>query len=484
MTTFAGRYRLEELLGTGGMARVMAATDEVLGRRVAVKIVQPSLSADPVVRERLLREARAAASLSHPNAVAVYDTGEEDGTPYIVMELVDGPTLTEVLLERGPLSADEAVGIADDLLAALGAAHDRGLVHRDVKPGNVLLTPTAGAKLADFGIAKGLQEAAQSLTATGTVIGTPRYLAPEQASGEGATTRSDLYAVGVLLYEMLSGGAPFTKGTPVAVALAHQREAVPPLIDAVPGLAPWLAAIVHRALEKDPDRRFDSAAQMREALARPDAAQRTMAAPAPSGAAAATTQIVETAGSSAFVRAGTGARGPLVVAAAAVLVLVALGAFTMSQDDGSPAAGAQTDPPTEPASTPTPTALPTPTPVPTPTATPVPTEPPPTAEPTAQATRLAQTPEEFVAALARDPDLAGEKGEDLLDKFEELLEEDEAGEQSKKARELIKETEEYVEKGELRPEVGALAIEILEPLAAQEPQGRGRGGGRDDDDDD
>ena len=261
-----GRYELGPPLGTGGMSEVFEGYDSNLDRRVAVKFLKADV-ADPRARERFEREAQTAASFTHPNAVTVYDIGEAGNRPYIVMELVDGRNLAEVLAQTGPLSPRQATRITDQVLAALGAAHARGLVHRDVKPGNVLVTADGSAKLADFGIAKAVSDATGGLTMTGQVIGTPKYLAPEQAAGQTSTPRSDLYSTGVVLYEMLAGEPPFGGDTPVAVALAHQQAPVPPLGDRRSDIPPSLVATVDRALEKDPARRFPTAEAMRSALA-------------------------------------------------------------------------------------------------------------------------------------------------------------------------------------------------------------------------
>ena len=274
----ADRYELRHELGAGGMARVIAALDRTLGREVAVKLLHRDVLAQTGGRDRFLHEARAAASFSHPSAVAVYDTGTDGGIPYIVMELVDGPSLAGVLDERGALTPTEATAVASQLLAALGAAHRRGLVHRDVKPANVLVPgghiPTSAVdepsvKLADFGIAKGIEQAQSGLTATGQVLGTPKYVSPEQVGGEPATARSDVYSMGVVLYEMLAGQPPFTAETPLALALAHRSDPVPKLDRRVRGLDRGLAKVVHKALEKDPEQRFSNADEFRQALADP-----------------------------------------------------------------------------------------------------------------------------------------------------------------------------------------------------------------------
>ncbi len=266
MTVLADRYELQELLGSGGMARVHAAVDRRLGRRVAVKVVHEHLLGDGRSRQRLVREARSAASFHHPNSVAVFDVGEHERQPFIVMELIEGESLADRLEREGRLSATEAVRIGVGVLAALEAAHERGLVHRDIKPANVLLPQRGGVKLADFGIAKAMTETAGGLTAVGHVMGTPNYLSPEQAAGQAAVPASDLYALGVVLYECLAGQPPFTGENPLAVALAHQREPVPPLRRAAPDVPAELADLVERALAKDPGARFADAATMRRAL--------------------------------------------------------------------------------------------------------------------------------------------------------------------------------------------------------------------------
>jgi eukaryotic-like serine/threonine-protein kinase len=284
----ADRYELQELLGSGGMARVHAARDRRLGRRVAVKLVREDLVGDGRSRERLLREARSAASFHHPNSVAVFDVGEHDRQPFIVMELIDGESLADRLSREGRLRPAEVVGIGVGVLAALEAAHERGLVHRDIKPANVLLPQPGGVKLADFGIAKAVADTAGGLTAVGDVMGTPNYLSPEQAAGQSAVPASDLYALGVVLYECLAGRPPFSGENPLAVALAHQREPTPPLRRVAPDVPEDLAAVVEQALAKDLAVRFADAPAMRralEGLADPAAAPTVALAEAPAHAA-------------------------------------------------------------------------------------------------------------------------------------------------------------------------------------------------------
>jgi len=264
-TPLAGRYELGPLLGRGGMARVHAARDVVLDRPVAVKVLAEDV-VDQRGRERFVREARTAARFEHPNAIAVYDAGEADGVLYIVMELVEGRSLAERLAAEGPLPVDEAQRIIGRVLDALGAAHAVGVIHRDVKPGNVLLGAGGLVKLADFGIAKRLDQLDPDLTGTGQFVGTPRYLAPEQVVGDPVTPATDLYAAAVVLYEMLAGTPPFDAGTPLATAIAQRDETAPDVRDVRPDVPPALAAALVRAMAKRPQDRFPSAAAMRVGL--------------------------------------------------------------------------------------------------------------------------------------------------------------------------------------------------------------------------
>lgn len=266
MTLLADRYLLSTPLGSGGMAEVVAAHDQRLGRDVAIKLIRADLLADPTSRARLLREARAAAALHHPHAVTVHDVHDDSERPFVVMELVEGGSLADRLGEDGALEPEETLAIGVSLLEALGAAHAAGLVHRDVKPSNILFTRDGRVKLADFGIAKALAGTDPDLTGTGQIPGTPRYLAPELATGADASPASDLYAVGAVLYQCVTGEPPFVGPTPLSVVLAHQRDPVPSLRDVAPGVSTSLAATIQRALQKTPEARFASAEQMRDAL--------------------------------------------------------------------------------------------------------------------------------------------------------------------------------------------------------------------------
>lgn len=262
-TTLGGRYELLEVVGRGGMGEVWAARDLRLGRSVAVKLLSPTMASEPGVRERFDEEARSAASLSHPNVVLVFDSGEHEGTPYLVMELLPGRTLAdEVAL--GPLEPERVRRIGMEVLRALGASHGAGILHRDIKPGNVLLTADDTAKLGDFGIAKSTE--GLSLTSTGMIVGTAAYLAPERVAGQPATPQSDLYAVGVVLYEALSGRKPFQADTPIGLMRAVEAHQAVPLAETRPGLDSSLATTVERAMAKDPAARFTSAAAMASAL--------------------------------------------------------------------------------------------------------------------------------------------------------------------------------------------------------------------------
>lgn len=474
MTLLAGRYALQEVLGSGGMSRVHVATDQLLHRRVAVKLIREDLAADPVVRQRLLREARAAASFTHPNAVAVYDTGEQDGVPFIVMELVEGQTLADRLQVTGPMEVDEARRITGDVLLALEAAHERDLVHRDVKPANVLLPADgSGAKLADFGIAKEMRQAAEALTMTGQVLGTPRYLAPEQTAGHQATPQSDLYAVGVLCFEMLDGQAPFSGTNPIAVAMAHQTDDPPSLAERRPDVPAELAAAVHRALAKQPSERFASAAQMRAAILGGGQAMAGAATTQIVGAGAAPTEVIPAGTAAAAPRSSA----PAILAIVVALILLAVAGFALSRmvDDGD-----------TPVAEPEPEAQEEAVPDDPPPAEPAPTTEPPQAEPEAAPPEEEPAPQDSIQALIADlsenPDAAGKKGEDLLDKLEGIGEK-EPKDQSKEARDLIREIGKWVEKDELDAATGERAVALLEPIAQQDPGG-GRGRNDDDDDDD
>jgi eukaryotic-like serine/threonine-protein kinase len=256
----SGRYRLESKLGSGGMSTVYLALDEVLDRPVAIKLLHREISEEADQLERFRREARAAARLSHPNLVGVIDAGEDDGRPYIVFEYIEGRTLKRRIQEEGPLPVDEAVAYAIEIGRGLTAAHARKLVHRDVKPQNVLIDPDGRAKVTDFGIARSLES--KGLTATGRVLGTTDYVSPEQAMGEDVDERSDVYSLGVVLYEMLTGDVPFRAETQVGVAMKHVNQPMPDVQAKRPEVSAAVASVVDRATTKDPRDRYTTVAQM------------------------------------------------------------------------------------------------------------------------------------------------------------------------------------------------------------------------------
>ncbi|MGH2855363.1 MAG: protein kinase domain-containing protein [Solirubrobacteraceae bacterium] len=261
-TALGGRYRLDAQIGKGGMSTVYRAFDTVLERPVAIKLMHREIASDSDQLERFRREARAVAQLSHPHIVTVIDAGEEldedpanpGATPYIVFEHVEGETLKALIRRGGPLDITEAVAYAIEIARALGAAHERHIVHRDVKPQNVLLTVEGTAKITDFGIARTLTE--QGLTLDGRVLGTTDYVSPEQALGHQVTGQSDIYSLGVVLYEMLTGAIPFTGQNPVAVAMRHVREEIPDVQHRRPEVSAATAAVVDRATAKDLARRY------------------------------------------------------------------------------------------------------------------------------------------------------------------------------------------------------------------------------------
>ncbi|AWW38567.1 protein kinase domain-containing protein [Streptomyces cadmiisoli] len=267
-----GRYQLRDLLGQGGMASVHLAYDSVLDRQVAIKTLHTELGREQAFRERFRREAQAVAKLTHTNIVSVFDTGEDDldgmTTPYIVMEYIEGRPLGSVLDEdirqQGAMPADKALKVTADVLAALEISHEMGLVHRDIKPGNVMMTKRGVVKVMDFGIARAMQSGVTSMTQTGMVVGTPQYLSPEQALGRGVDARSDLYSVGIMLFQLVTGRLPFEADSPLAIAYAHVQEepVAPSSINR--SLPPAVDALVARALKKNPNERFPTAESMRD----------------------------------------------------------------------------------------------------------------------------------------------------------------------------------------------------------------------------
>jgi serine/threonine protein kinase len=293
-----GRYVLRGLLGQGGMASVHLAHDNVLDRLVAVKTLHTNLGNEASFRERFRREAQSVAKLNHTNIVSVFDSGEDmiDGqmVPYIVMEYVEGKPLGDVLAadiaQNGAMPADKALKIAGDVLAALAVSHEMGLVHRDIKPGNVMITRRGVVKVMDFGIARAMQSGITSMTQTGMVVGTPQYLSPEQALGRGVDERSDLYSVGCLLFELLTGRLPFDADSALAMAYQHVQETPPAPSAFNRALGPAVDALVARALRKNPAERFPTADAMHDETERVSAATQSGAMPLISGGAAPTSR--------------------------------------------------------------------------------------------------------------------------------------------------------------------------------------------------
>ncbi len=284
MTDLLGdRYQIGETLGFGGMSEVHRGRDLRLGRDVAIKVLRADLARDPSFQARFRREAQNAASLNHPAIVAVYDTGETRGetgpVPYIVMEYVDGQTLRDILRKEGPLPSTRAMEIMADVCAALDFSHRHGIVHRDVKPANIMLTKAGAVKVMDFGIARALNDGQATMTATAAVIGTAQYLSPEQARGEAVDARSDVYAAGCVLYELLTGVPPFVGDSPVAIAYQHVREDAKPPSEVNPRVPHELDSIVLKALNKNPLNRYQTAAEMRSDMVRALSGQAVHATP-------------------------------------------------------------------------------------------------------------------------------------------------------------------------------------------------------------
>ncbi|HXX91549.1 MAG TPA: Stk1 family PASTA domain-containing Ser/Thr kinase [Acidimicrobiales bacterium] len=291
----SGRYELSHLVARGGMAEVYRAHDRMLDRPVALKVLFPELSVDRSFVERFRREAQAAANLSHQNIVPVFDWGEDGGTYFIVMEFVDGRALSSILRTAGPLHPDRAVEIAADVAAALSYAHRHGVVHRDVKPGNVLITDEGTVKVTDFGIARAVNTE-ESLTQTGAVMGTATYFSPEQAEGISVDSRSDIYSLGVVLFEMVTGRPPFVGESPVAVASKHVRENPPSPREINPGVPPDLEAIILKCMAKAPEYRYATGDDLRVDLMRFREGRAVSAGPLPA-AAMGTTQTIAAYGS-------------------------------------------------------------------------------------------------------------------------------------------------------------------------------------------
>ncbi|MBO9386565.1 MAG: protein kinase [Thermomicrobium sp.] len=384
------RYRLDEPIGEGGMAVVYRGYDLLLGRPVAIKVLRGQFAADASFLRRFEREAQAAARLSHPNIVSVYDVGRDGAIHYIVMEFVPGKTLKQLILERAPIPLDETIRIIRQVAAALDYAHQHGLVHRDIKPQNILVDERGFVKVTDFGIAKGISDV--SLTEAGFGMGTVHYVSPEQARGEPATPASDIYSLGVVIYEMLTNRLPFEADSPIGLAMKHVHEPPPPPRQFAPSLPPAVEAIVLRALAKDPRQRFPTAGALAHALAHWQHAalpaiargRATSSRPVNTRHRGRASSPVRPANRPADIGCATWLLGSAILAGIVALVVLAfqlvdLRALTGSGDRPAPTptfVAIVPSPTTEPNPTPTlapsPTVAATPTPEPTPNLTPTP----------------------------------------------------------------------------------------------------------------
>lgn len=443
----ASRYRLVEHLGRGGMAEVFAAEDEVLGRTVAVKVLAPHLLDDERAATRFQKEARTAAAVTHPGIVTLYDTVQEGESHLLVMELVDGPTLAEHLSSRGPLPIPEALALSAAVADALAAAHDAGLVHRDIKPANILIADDGGPKITDFGIARVIDA---TTTATTTVYGSVPYVSPEQASGEPVGPASDLYSLGCVIFEMLTGRPPFVGDTPTATISQHLHRDPPALLELRPDATSDVETVVRRLLAKSPDQRYPTAAALARDLRRladsqpPDHATAVLPP-----AVTDTTMVIQPEPDAADSRATSspsGPRGGRRWIWVAVIAIAAAGLLWRPWD--RPDASSVGVDPSETAASSTPPSAPT-TPSPSPTETEV-TPAPPSSLDDAVA-RFRQTLVE-----GRNAGLVGDKGVEELDKLmAEILEQHAEGKQrdlEKRLDELSKKLDEFVEKGQIDPE--------------------------------
>ena len=466
-----GRYRLRSLLGSGGMAQVYDGWDERLARPVAVKLLRADLAAQPDLRRRFALEARAAARLSHPNVVAVYDAGDDNGRTFIVMERLRGESLADCI-RNGPVDQMWLRRLAGEVLSALEAAHQAGVIHRDIKPGNILLGPDGRAKVADFGIARVVEEveqhqAATALTGAGLVVGTTAYLAPERAMGQPATPRSDLYSVGVVLYEALTGRKPFTGETPVAVAAAAVRRAAPDPSSLRPDADPQLVAVIGCAMDPDPERRYATSAHMAADLrgALPPRTSVMVAAPPLPGPAAAAPP-----GRAAGTRVGAGSPPPhthrariVAVAVAVTVMAVAVGLVVLGPRWGLWATSSTSATPPATAAVPT-TAAPTTAPA------PALNGPPATTDTTTTTPPVPAASDPVAVALASiATHVAGSNSEAaplLAAGLENVAQITDPAARAAAATNLLSQAEQWYEQGELSAGDFVLAEQVLEEAGA------------------
>jgi len=459
IVVLADRYGLGSVIGRGGMARVHRGEDRVLGRTVAVKILASPYDRDERFVARFRREARAAARLAHPNIVAVFDTGSDGHTHYIVMEYVEGRTLHDAILLEAPMAPRRVAEIADAMAAALAAAHQAGIVHRDVKPANVMLTPEGKVKMMDFGLARAVD--AETLTRTGFILGTASYVSPEQAQGGSTDARSDLYSLGCVLYEMLAGRPPFVGDSPVAALYQHVNEpALPPsMFHPVPA---DLEAVVLRCLAKDPDDRFQSGLELRRELSQDGegAAAEATTMPVMVGGAGVRhpepTEVLDEPGGEAVAPTSRHRwQGPAVVAGLAILVLLLVPAVQLLTRSPEPAGrGAATSP----AATTTPSA-------------------PPTVEPSPTVSESYSFLVATIFEAQQGGPITDGAAEDLLNRAEEVRKayvegdtEDLVGE----IKEFADKLEEFVQKHEVTPSRARAIVEALDDLVqamAERPTG-------------
>ena len=445
--TLGGRYLVEILIASGGMARVYRGRDSVLGRAVAIKVLAPPLDSDPEFVARFRREARAAAGLNHPGVVAVFDTGSDGDVHYIVMEYVEGHTLAEIIRREAPIPPERAADIGMAVCDALSAAHEKGLVHWDVKPANIMVTTSGAIKVMDFGIAR---TATDTLTRTGRILGTAAYLSPEQARGQPADARSDLYSLGCVLYETLTGKPPFGGESPVAVASRHVAEDPEPPSIANPGVPAALEAVVLKALAKDPAARYQSARAMREDLAGIVQGDFQPVAPGldtrtePISSGGEQTPVLPAPAPTAVLGRGKEEAprrprryGP-VLAGAAILVLLALVLFLALRTGGSPTVGQRTS---SPPIAPTTTSSPSPT------------------QPTVVQALADLT--EVVTEGERQGEVDQGAGDDILHRAEDVVRASQDGhteEAAKKLSDLDRKVDELAQKGKIASPERADAI--------------------------